>query len=151
MAGIYQNLREEIELLEIELKDLKVEHKYLIKNMHMNAPKFNGVTDYSKERVTGGQVPLTLDEIAGRHDRIMEKAVCLKEEITEKRTLMEEAKHAVQGMKGIEKQIMYLRDVQGLNLRQIAGVLDYSYDHIRRISSQMKRCHSYATIVPHCS
>lgn len=33
-----------------ELMDFKLENKYLVKNIHMNAPKFNRVTDYSKDQ-----------------------------------------------------------------------------------------------------
>ncbi|PEF23124.1 hypothetical protein CN568_21645 [Bacillus pseudomycoides] len=151
MTNIYQNLGEEIELMEIELKDLKLEHKYLIKNMHMNAPKFNGVTDYSKDRVTGGQIPLALDEIAGRHDRIMEKSERLKERIADKKVLLGEAQFVMSKKKGLEQQIIYLRDVMGFNLKQIASELGYSYQHIRRVSSKMNKCYNHATSVQHCS
>ncbi|WP_254610031.1 MULTISPECIES: hypothetical protein [unclassified Bacillus (in: firmicutes)] len=138
-------------MLEIELKDLKLEHKYLMKNMHMNAPKFNGGTDYSKDRVTGGQIPLALDEIAGRHDRIMEKSQRLKERIADKKALMGEVQFVMSNKRGLEQQIVYLRDVMGFNLKEIASELGYSYDHIRRVSSRMKRSHNHATIVTHCS
>ncbi|MEI4623902.1 hypothetical protein [Bacillus cereus] len=60
MTGIYQNLGEGIEMMKIQLKDLENKHKYLMKNMEMNAPKFNGVTEYSAERVTGGQVSIDI-------------------------------------------------------------------------------------------
>ncbi|PGK79617.1 hypothetical protein [Bacillus thuringiensis] len=151
MTNIYQNLGEEIELMEVELKDLKLEHKYLMINMHMNAPKFNGVTDYSKDRVAGGQIPLALDEIAGRHDRIMEKSERLKQRIANKKTLLGEAQFIMSKKKGLEQQIIYLRDIMGFNLKQVASELGYSYDHIRRVSSRMKRSHNHATTKTHCS
>lgn len=151
MTGIYQNLGEEIEMMKIQLKDLEIEHKYLMKNMEMNAPKFNGVTDYSAERVTGGQVPLTLDEIAGRHDRIMEKSQYLQERIADKQSIMGELRFVMSKKKGLEQQIIYMRDVLGYTLKEIASELGYSYDHIRRVSSRMKRSHNHATFVTHCS
>ncbi len=117
----------------------------------MNAPKFNGVTDYSKDRVTGGQIPLALDEIAGRHDRIMEKSEQLKQRIAEKKTLLGEAQFIMSKKKGLEQQIIYLRDVMGFNLKQVASELGYSYQHIRRVSSKIKKCYNHATNVRHCS
>ncbi|MGG0516618.1 hypothetical protein [Bacillus pseudomycoides] len=151
MTGIYQNLGEEIEMMKIQLKDLEIEHKYLMKNMEMNAPKFNGVTDYSAERVTGGQVPLALDEIAGRHDRIMEKSQYLQQRITDKQSIMGELQFVMSKKKGLEQRIVYMRDVLGMTLKEIASEVGYSYDHIRRVSSRMKRSHNHATSVTHCS
>ncbi|MED1405382.1 hypothetical protein ACQVUR_16695 [Bacillus mycoides] len=121
-----------------------------MKNMHMNAPKFNGVTDYSKDR-TGGQIPLALDEIAGRHDRIVEKSKRLKQLIADKKVLMGEAQFVMSKKKGLEQQIIYLRDVMGFNLKQVASELGYSYDHIRRVSSKMKRSQNHAITMTHCS
>ena len=151
MTGIYQDLGEEIEMMKIQLKDLKIEHKYLLKNMEMNAPKFNGVTDYSAERVTGGQVPLALDEIAGRHDRIMEKSQYLQQHIADKQSVMGELRFVMGKKKGLKQQIVYMRDVLGLTLKEIASETGYSYDHVRRVSSRMKRSHNQATFVTHCS
>ncbi|OOR12031.1 hypothetical protein BW897_15340 [Bacillus cereus] len=152
MRGIYQNLGEEIEMMEITLKDLKLEHKYLMKNMWMNKPECKwGVTDYSKEHVIGGQIPLALDEIARRHDYIMEKTECLKERMRDKKALMEEVQCVMSKKKGLEQQIIYMRDVLGITLKQIANETGYSYQHIRRVSSQMKKCYKNATNVQHCS
>ncbi|PEA82437.1 hypothetical protein [Bacillus pseudomycoides] len=151
MTGIYQNLGEEIEMMKIQLKDLEIEHKYLMKNMEMNAPKFNGVTDYSAERVTGGQVPLALDEFAGRHDRIMEKSQYLQQHIADKQSVMGELRFVMSKKKGLKQQIVYMRDVLGLTLKEIASETGYSYDHVRRVSSRMKRSHNQATFVTHCS
>lgn len=150
MTGIYQDLGEEIEMMKIQLKDLKIEHKYLLKNMEMNAPKFNGVTDYSAERVTGGQVPLALDEIEGRHDRIMEKSQYLQQRIADKQSVMGELRFVMNKKKGLEQQIVYMRDVLGLTLKEIASETGYSYQHIRRVSSNMKKCYNHATNVQHC-
>ncbi|WP_242224504.1 hypothetical protein [Bacillus cereus group sp. BfR-BA-01380] len=151
MTAFYQNLGEEIEMMKIQLKDLEIEHKYVMKNMEMNAPKFNGVVDYSAERVTGGQVPLTLDEIAGHHDRIIEKAQLLHEQIANKQSVMGELQFVMSKKKGLEQQIVYMRDVLGMTLKQIAHETGYSYQHVRRVSSKMNKCYNRATNVQHCS
>ncbi|PFD98905.1 hypothetical protein CN288_20240 [Bacillus sp. AFS023182] len=152
MTNFYQNLGEEIEMMKIQLKDLEIEHKYLMKNMEMNAPKFNGVTDYSKDRVTGGQVPLALDEIAGRHDQIIEKSQYLQQRIAAKQSVMDEAKFVLGNMKGIEKKITYLRDVMGMNLKEVAERLGYTHQYIRKISCKMdKRVNTQSTQRQHCS
>ncbi|PGS83972.1 hypothetical protein COC69_01275 [Bacillus cereus] len=137
MTGIYQNLGEEIEMMKIQLKDLEVDHKYLMKNMEMNAPKCNGVIDYSQERVKGGPIPLTLDEIAGRYDRIQEKSAFLHQRIEEKKGIMEELQQVLRKKKGLEQQIIYLRDVKGMNLKEVAAYLGYTHQYIRKVSSRM--------------
>ncbi|EJR11995.1 hypothetical protein IIA_05830 [Bacillus cereus VD014] len=94
-------------------------------------------------------IPLALDEIAGRHDRIMAKSERLKQRIADKKTLLGEAQFIMSKKKGLEQQIIYLRDIMGFNLKQVASELGYSYDHIRRVSSRMKRSHNYATTQTH--
>ncbi|MGQ0441749.1 hypothetical protein ACT4UT_39185, partial [Bacillus sp. B-TM1] len=40
---LLKDLAQEIDMLKIQIRDLEIEHKFLMKNMTMNAPKFNGV------------------------------------------------------------------------------------------------------------
>ncbi|MNI86465.1 hypothetical protein D3C73_1435630 [compost metagenome] len=39
---------------------------------------------------------------------------------------------------GLEYQVAYMRDIQGLPLYKIAEQLGYSYDWIRKVSSRIK-------------
>ncbi|KFM95247.1 hypothetical protein D0U04_30320 [Bacillus clarus] len=134
-----KDLAQEIEILKIQIRDLEIEHKFLMKNMVMGAPKFNSVVDYTKERVQGGQIPLDLVEIHTRHNKIADKINVLTEMVQEKQKVMNQVTDVMESMNDLEKRIMYYRDVKGMNLKQIAVVLNYSHSHIRRVSSKMKR------------
>ncbi|OSX92014.1 sigma-70 RNA polymerase sigma factor region 4 domain-containing protein [Bacillus mycoides] len=134
-----KDLAQEIEMLKIQIRDLEIEHRFLMGNMAMSAPKFNSVVDYTKERVQGGQIPLDLSEIHNRHNKIAGKINVLTEMVQEKQKVMNQVKDVMESMKDLEKRIMYYRDVKGMNLKQIAVLLNYSYSHIRRVSSKMKR------------
>ncbi|MEW4320349.1 hypothetical protein Q0N71_31030 [Bacillus thuringiensis] len=132
-------MEQEIEVLKIQIRDLEIEHKFLMKNMSMNTPKFISVVDYTKERVQGGQMPFDLSEIYNRHNKIAGKINVLTEMVQEKQKVMNQVKDVMGNMKDLEKRIMYYRDVKGMNLKQIAVLLNYSHSHIRRVSSKMKR------------
>ncbi|WP_242315429.1 hypothetical protein [Bacillus cereus group sp. BfR-BA-01355] len=134
-----RDLEQEIEVLKIQIRDLEIEHKFLMKNMSMNTPKFISVVDYTKERVQGGQMPFDLSEIHNRHNKIAGKINVLTEMVQEKQKVMNQVKDVMGNMKDLEKRIMYYRDVKGMNLKQIAVLLNYSHSHIRRVSSKMKR------------
>ncbi|KEK24725.1 sigma factor-like helix-turn-helix DNA-binding protein [Bacillus gaemokensis] len=148
-VSFMQDLEQEIEMLKIQIQDLEIEHKFLIKNMNMTAPKFNGVVNYEKERVLGGKVPLGLDEILIRNNKIADKMHVLTELVKEKQTVMDQGRLVMEKMTDLEKRIMYYRDVKGMNLKQIAELLNYSYDHIRRVSSNMKRWDDQALSMTH--
>ncbi|MBG9939507.1 sigma factor-like helix-turn-helix DNA-binding protein [Bacillus tropicus] len=135
---LLKDLAQEIDMLKIQIRDLEIEHKFLMKNMAMNVPKFNGVVDYTKERVQGGEIPLDLVDIYTRHNKIAGKINVLTEMVQEKQQVMNQVKDVMASMKDLEKRIMYYRDVKGMNLKQIAVLLNYSHSHIRRVSSKMK-------------
>ncbi|MEI4620085.1 hypothetical protein WAG10_06030 [Bacillus cereus] len=77
----------------------------------------------------------------------MEKSQRLKERIADKKALMGEVQFVMSNKRGLEQQIVYLRDVMGFNLKEIASELGYSYDHLRRVSSRMKRSHNRDTLL----
>ncbi|PEM33435.1 hypothetical protein [Bacillus pseudomycoides] len=134
-----KDLEQEIAMLKIQIRDLEIDHKFLMKNMTMNAPKFNYAVNYGKERVQGGKMPLDLEEIQIKHNKIADKVNELTELLQEKQQVMGQVKHVMENMQDLEKRIMYYRDIKGMNLKQIAVLLNYSYSHIRRVSSKMKQ------------
>ncbi|EJP83805.1 MULTISPECIES: hypothetical protein [Bacillus] len=134
-----KDLEQEITMLKVQIRDLEIEHKFLMKNMTMNAPKFHYAVNYGKERVQCGKMPLDLEEIQIKHNKIADKVNELTELLLEKQQVMGQVKHVMENMQDLEKRIMYYRDIKGLNLKQIAVLLNYSYSHIRRVSSKMKQ------------
>jgi DNA-directed RNA polymerase specialized sigma subunit len=141
----YNDLCQEIDALEIRMFDLETERKFLQKNMYANAPKYNGVVDYAKDNVMGGPVALSLDKILERMNRIDDNLNTLSQVLNAKKDAKRRIEQMINSLDGLEYKVAYMRDIEGLRLHEIAGKLGYSYDHVRRISSKMRkmpqRCH----------
>ncbi|MGQ0441717.1 hypothetical protein ACT4UT_38890, partial [Bacillus sp. B-TM1] len=70
---------------------------------------------------------LDLVDIYTRHNKIAGKINVLTEMVQEKQQVMNQVKDVMASMKDLEKRIMYYRDVKGMNLKQIAVLLNYSH------------------------
>lgn len=140
----YNDLLAEIDMLEIRIKDMERERDFLRKSMYANAPKFKGVVDYSKEQTTGGLLPMSLDKIVDRLMKI-DYSLEMHYEITKvKKDAKKKIDESLNELEGLEYKVAYLRDVKKMRLHEIASELGYSEDHIRRVSSKVKkpqRCH----------
>ena len=135
----YINLLAEIEGLEIRLKDLEFEYKLLYKNMYHNAPRQEiMVTDYTKERVSGGQVAYTLDQIVYRLQWIEREIQDIKQLLEEKQKTKYKLLHVINTKTGIHHQVAVLHHIEGYSLKQIAQKLDRNYSYIRRIAAELK-------------
>jgi hypothetical protein len=138
----YFDLCDEILVLEIRIQDLEREKKFLRKGMYSNAPKGAATVDYSAERVTGGQVPLTLDKILERLNKIDDQIILNKEVLNAKHDARKKIEDIISKFDGLDYQVAYMRDVKRMRLQEIADELGYSYDWIRKVSSRIKKAHS---------
>ena len=81
---------------------------------------------------------VSLDNAAGRVDRLNEKIKEMHEHLEFKIARVERLKEQLKQYQGLEYKIYYMRFVECKTLKEIAESLDYSYDYIREISSKMK-------------
>lgn len=134
----YNDLCAEIEMLDLRIEDMEKERDYLRKSMYDNAPSASiGAMDYSKDRVQNGYVPMPLDKIIDRLNRIdrsLEELHRLKSGKAETRNMIEKM---LGDLEGLEYKVAYMRDVRKMKLYEIAEELGYSHDHIRRISRRV--------------
>lgn len=137
--SLYSNLLVEIEMLETRIQDMEREKEFLRKSMYANSPQFKGVVDYSKDHVTGGPMPLSLDKILERLNKIDDSIDVLDQILNEKKRSKERIESMLGDLKGIKNQVAYMRDIKGMRLQEIADELGKSHEHIRRISSQIKK------------
>lgn len=135
----YQDLVTEIEILETRLQDMIGERDFLRKSMYANGPKNIGVIDYSKDRVQNGFVPMSLDRILERLNKIDDDIEWTTELINVKKDALRKIETLIESLEGLEQRVAYLRDVKGLKLYEIARQLGYSHDWIKRISSRVKK------------
>ena len=81
---------------------------------------------------------VSLDNAAGRVDRLNEKIKHMQDQLDIKMARVERLKEQLKQYQGLEYKIYYMRFVECKTLKEIAESLDYSYDYIREISSKMK-------------
>lgn len=135
----YKDLVIEIDILEIRIDDLAREREYLIHAMYHNAPKFNGVVDYSKDNVQNGFVPMSLDRILERLEDINNAIDFQQEMLNKKKDTLRKIEHLLDKLEGLDYEVAYMRDMQGMSLQQIADKLGYSYNWVSKISSKIKK------------
>ncbi|USG65177.1 hypothetical protein NDK47_24140 [Brevibacillus ruminantium] len=141
----YNELIMEIDILETRITDLEKERRFLVANMHANAPKLPGAVDYSKDRVQSNFVPFALDRIIERMNKIDETLGQLRDQLKAKQETMDRLDRILAQMDDLEYKVAFMRDKLHMRLQEIADKLGYSYDHIKRISSRIRKmppkCH----------
>lgn len=135
----YSELVAEINMLEARMNDLLTERRFLLKSMNSTAPKGMGAVDYSKDRVQSNFVPYTLDRIVERMNKIDAMIQQLDEQLKAKRETLEKIYKILEQMDGLEYKVAFMRDKLNMKLQEIAEKLDYSHDHIKRISSKIRK------------
>lgn len=133
----YKDLCTDIEVQECIVEDIENELT-LLKKLMMNGPKDITGIDYS--RGPGGQaICISMDRILDRMNRI-EKRLDVEKEILNKKIA---TKYKIDGkikeLTGIDAKVIYLRDIEGKTLQEIADIIGYSKRHIERISSRNKK------------
>jgi len=135
----YSELIGEIKVLEARIVDLNTEREFLLKNMRANAPKYTSAVDYSKERVQSNFVPFTLDRIVERMNKIDEMLDNLTEQLKAKRETLKRLDQVLAQMDGLDYKVAFMRDKLNMRLHEIADKLGYSYAHIKRVSSGIRK------------
>ncbi|WP_209121527.1 hypothetical protein [Alkalihalobacillus sp. BA299] len=139
LAESYSELCDEIKALEVRVEELERERKLLNKRMYDNAPSANLTIDYSKERVAGGQVPMSLDVVIERLNKLDDRIDQLHSFLDIKRDARNRIDKIIKSSEDIDQKVVVMRDIKKLPLKVIARELGYSYQHIRRISCRNKK------------
>ena len=107
--------------------------------MYDNSPKGVVVVDYSSERVTGGQVAMKLDQVVYRLNEIDKKIDRFVSFLEIKRDVRDRIDKIIQSSEDVDMRVVYMRDYKNMKLRDIAVVVNFSEEYVRRISSRNKR------------
>lgn len=84
-------------------------------------------------------VHVPLDKALEQYDDIVERIKVVSAEKERKESTRKQIDRLLRQFQGLEMQVAYKRDVEGKSLLAIATELGYSYDHIRRVSSRIKK------------
>jgi hypothetical protein len=77
--------------------------------------------------------------VSNRVDIISHKIRDYKTVIKEKEKLKIKAEGNARDLEGIDSEVVFLRDVGGMSLKEISGELNYSYDWVKKISARNKK------------
>lgn len=136
----YKDLCEEIEIWKERVKAYEAEIRALKKLAKVYGPSDVKGIDYSQPKVQNTN-QIGFEEFLERlyklehHIYIHEEAI---ESMIKAKAKIEEH---LKSLEGIDQQVVYMRDIEGKKLMDIAEELGYSYDYIREISSRNKKTH----------
>lgn len=139
VAESYQELCTEIEALEVRIEEMEHERKLLKKRMYDNAPSANLSVDYSSERVTGGQVPMSLDVVIERLNKLDDRIDHLYSILEAKKDARNKIDRILKSSEDIDQKVVVMRDLKKMPLHEIARELGYSLGHVKRISCRNQK------------
>lgn len=135
----YIDLCNEIEMLEIRIKDIEREREFLRLSMYDNKPGFRATASYGTEQVQNGYTPMSLDRILERLNKVDDSLNTLYQVLNAKKDAKRKMESVLSNFDGLEYKVAYMRDIKRMKLHEIADELGYSHDWIRKISSRVKK------------
>ena len=134
----YKELCEEIEIWKWRVEAYKAEIKALSKLAKAYGPSTIAGIDYSQPSVQGTN-QIGFEEFLFRLHQLESYIYLHEEAITTMIKSKENIEKHLERLQGLDKKVVYLRDIEEKSLIDIAEELGYSYDYIREISSRNKR------------
>jgi hypothetical protein len=125
----YSNLCKEIDLLEIERKNLEAEWKIYRSLMFGNR----------RAGFNGGIAALPMENVAERLDKIKDKHDLVEKLLGIKNRFRTQAELILSQFDGVEYQVAYKRFVECKKLEDIAEEMQYSLDWIKKVSARISR------------
>lgn len=131
----YRDLCEEIEIWEERMKAYEVQKEAVKKLAKLDGPQPITGIDYSQPNVqntsqidffTAIEIISKIDNHIYIHQDTIERLTKIKEQI----------KQNIESMDGLDKKVVYKRDIEGKRLYEIADELGYSYRYIKLISAR---------------
>jgi len=137
--GTYDELCKEIEIYEECLSSYKSELRKLRRIMLRNgSPRMRLVSQIDGlPKGQGDKEPFI--NLAQRYLDIENRINDIEDILDLKREAKARIELRLNGLKGLDYQIVFKRDIEGKTLKQIADELKYSYDWIRERSAKLKR------------
>ncbi len=136
----YKDLCEEIEIWKERLKTYEIQLKTIIKLAKLDGPSDITAIDYSKPYVDGTK-QIGFEEALEMLQKIENHIYLHKQAIENMERYKKRIKERIKNLEGIDYKVVYMRDIEGKSLVDIAEELGYSYDYIKEISARNKKTH----------
>jgi pyridoxine 5'-phosphate synthase PdxJ len=140
----YKDLCNEIKAFEARIKAYIARKNMLLKILQ-TGPKDIKAINYQKEHVQSpGQLDMeeslpNIAEMISELNKIEHHLELHTETLEKMYEAQKEMQESIERLEGLQKKVIYMRDIEGKKLIDIAQELDYSYDYIREISAKHPR------------
>lgn len=133
----YKELCTEIEMWKYRIQAYQAEVEALKRLAKIDGPSEVGAIDYSRPNVqTSGQMGFQEYIVRLQH---LEKHIYLHQDTI--RRMIESKKNiekCIEKLEGLDKKVVYMRDIEKKSLLDISNCLGYSYQYIKEISARNK-------------
>lgn len=135
----YKDLCNEIEIWKERLRTYEVQIEAIRKLARLDGPSDIKAIDYTKP-IGGTSVSQigfeeALEMLAKIQNHIFLHQRAIKDMEKSKRKIED----SIERLEGLDKRVVYLRDIEGLTLMEIAMEIGYSEVYIKKISARNKR------------
>lgn len=136
----YKDLCEEIEIWKWRVEAYKAEIKALMKLAKVYGPSDIKGIDYSQPKVQNIS-QIGFEEFLERLYKLEHHIYMHEEAIKNMEKCRKNMEERIKKLEGIDYKVVYMRDIEGKALKEIAEELGYSYQYIKEISARNKRTH----------
>lgn len=143
----YKDLCEDIEMWKWRVEAYKAEIEALSKLAKVLGPGEVKGIDYSQPRVQGTR-QIGVEEFIFRLRELQNHIYIHEEAISRMEESRKQMEKRIGQLEGLDRQVVYMRDIEGKTLVDIADELGYGYDWIRKISARNPK---KATVQPQTS
>lgn len=133
----YKDLCEEIEIWKERLKTYEIQLKAIVKLAKLDGPSDITAIDYSKPYVDGTR-QIGFEEALEMLHKIESHIFLHKQAIENMERYRKRIKARIKKLEGIDYKVVYMRDIEGKSLVEIAEELGYSHQYIKEISARNK-------------
>lgn len=123
----YADILRVIEIIKAEIEALQLDLDYWAGRKSTHAVFSEGANKYG------------LDVAAQRTDFLYDRMEKLEERLASYQEIEKEIRENVEQLEGLQYQIAKLRFIDGLNYKQIADKLGYTYQWIKEVASKRKK------------
>lgn len=135
--NIYHDLCLEIEAYELRCEQLEKEGTQIF-NLMNRGPKTKLVATWS-DMPNGGSDDTPMDKLYVRWLEVERLLNVERDILTDKKGARRQLEDKMSEFQTLDYKVAYMRDIEHLDLITISNKLNYSYDHIKRISAKTSR------------
>lgn len=133
----YEELCEEIEIWKWRVEAYKTEIKALKKLAKVYGPGGVKGIDYSQPKVQSTH-QIGFEEFLERLHKLENHIYIHEEAIKNMEKCRKNIEERIKKLEGIDYKVVYMRDIEGKKLMDIAEELGYSYQYIKEVSARNK-------------